>query len=109
MYVHGEDMYSAVYYNNILHTLSLLHYCIAALNSGLFLLSVSTSLLKLILRMMALSIYNNSFILQIIQDWHMMLVIGLLLMIDVVFLTIVTAVPEAILTAELTRDTKTVR
>ena len=59
--------------------------------------------------MMALSIYNNSFILQIIQDWHMMLVIGLLLMIDVVFLTIVTAVPEAILTAELTRDTKTVR
>ena len=59
--------------------------------------------------MMALSIYNNSFILQIIQDWHMMLVIGLLLMIDVLFLTIVTAVPEAILTAELTRDTKTVR
>ena len=39
----------------------------------------------------------------------MMLVIGVLLMIDAVFLTIVTAVPEAILTAELTRDTKTVR
>ena len=37
---------------------------------------------------------------QTIQEWHMFILIGVLLAIDVVYLIIVTAVPEAILRLE---------
>jgi gamma-aminobutyric acid type B receptor len=38
---------------------------------------------------------------RVIQDWHMFLLIGILLLIDIIFLTIVTAIPQAILTVKL--------
>ena len=47
--------------------------------------------------------------LQAIQDWHMFLLLGLLLAIDTIFLIIVTAVPQAILRAELEETVLTVR
>ena len=47
--------------------------------------------------------------LQTIQDWHMFLLLGVLLLIDANFLIIVTAVPQAILRAELEETVLTVR
>ena len=47
--------------------------------------------------------------LQAIQDWHMFLLLGILLAIDAIFLIIVTAVPQAILRAELEETVLTVR
>ena len=47
--------------------------------------------------------------LQAIQDWHMFLLLGLLLAIDAIFLIIVTAVPQAILRAQLEETVLTVR
>ena len=39
--------------------------------------------------------------LQVIQDWHMFLLMGILLGIDILFLIIITSIPQAILTVEL--------
>ena len=48
----------------------------------------------------------NSF--QIVQDWHMFLLIGVLLAFDILFLTVVTSVDQSRLRAVVDETNKTV-